>query len=337
VRLAYQWRRDGRAISGATGTSYRATAADIGARITVRITGTAPGYADARQDTDAVGPIAPGRLSPAAPRISGTARVGTTLTGRVDPWGPGTVTLSWQWFRNGSRINGATARTYRLVAADLDRRITVRVTGRAPNFASATRESDPTGRVVAGTLDPTPVPLYSGIARVGEVLTALPREWGPGNVTLSYQWFRSGTDGDVRIDGATRARYRLVAADEGHRLRARVSGTRAGFETVRRSSGWTSEIDPGLLDGSVPTIEGPAVSGKTLTAVPGEWRPDGVKLTYHWYRSGLLMTRVHGDTYDLGEPDVGYTITVHVLGEKAGYLDLVEESEPTDVVVTRER
>jgi hypothetical protein len=34
---------------------------------------------------------------------------------------------------------------------------------------------------------------------------------------------------------------------------------------------------------------------------------------------------------------VGYTITVHVLGEKAGYLDLVEESEPTDVVVTRER
>jgi len=337
VRLVYQWRRDGAPISGATGTSYRATADDIGHLISVRITGTAPGYGRTRQETEAVGPVAPGRLSPRTPTISGTATVGNTLTGDVDPWGPGDVRLSWQWLRDGTAIAKATERTYRLGGDDRAHAITVRVTGRATNFADASRESEPTRAVAAGTLDPTPVPLYSGTAQVGHVLTALPREWGPGTVALTYQWYRSGKDEDTKIEGATKARYRLVAADEGHRLRVRVSGTKAGYTTVRQYSGWTSVVEPGDLDGSVPTITGAAVQGRTLTAKPGEWGPDGVELSYRWYRSGLLITRAEGETYTLSGADVGHTITVRVRGEKDGYRDLVHESAPTDVVVTRER
>lgn len=337
VTLAYQWLRNGRAIGGATGTSYRLAAADIGQRVSVRITGSRQGFESVRQQTEAVGPVVGARLSPATPRISGAARVGRTLTGAVDPWGPGAVNLTWQWYRDEAKIAGASGTTYRLTAAELDHTITVRVRGSATNFQPEVRSSEPSGKVAPGLLDPTPVPLYSGTAQVGQTLTALPREWGPGEVALSYQWYRSGTGGDVKIDGAKQAKYRLVAADAGHRLKVRVSGSKAGFTTVHRYSGWTSEVKPGDLTPGTPKLTGTAVVGRTLTAGPGEWTPDGVTLGYRWYRGGLLVTKATGETYQLSGADVGYRITVRVTGKLAGYHNLTVESAPTAPVVSRER
>ena len=44
MTLGYQWLRNGVAISGATGSTYKLTATDKGKRITVRVTGTKTGY-----------------------------------------------------------------------------------------------------------------------------------------------------------------------------------------------------------------------------------------------------------------------------------------------------
>ncbi|MET0449456.1 MAG: ExeM/NucH family extracellular endonuclease [Aeromicrobium sp.] len=51
--LAYQWNRNGEAIEGATGTSYRLTAADAGSAITVTVTATADGSSPAVVETAA--------------------------------------------------------------------------------------------------------------------------------------------------------------------------------------------------------------------------------------------------------------------------------------------
>jgi len=191
-----------------------------------------------------VGPVVGSRLTAANPWLYGTAQVGKTLAAGVRPWGPGTVTLAWQWYRDGDKIAGATAASYVLVAADAGHTIVVGVSGSAPRFETATRFSEPTGAVGPGVLHPTPVPLYSGVAKVGETLTALPRQWGPGTVTLTYQWYRSSATGDVRIAGATRAKYTLVDADAGYRVKVRVTGSEPGFTTVRVYSAWTSTIRP---------------------------------------------------------------------------------------------
>lgn len=337
VDLAFQWLRDGTAIANATGTSYRAAARDIGHRLTVRITGTRTGFSRLRQETAPVGPILPMRLQPSTPQVSGSARVGRTLTGRVDPWGPGAVALTWQWFRGEAKISGATRDTYRLVPEDAGHTIRARVRGSAANAEPALRFSEPTGVVAPGLLDPTPVPAYSGIAQVGEVVTALPRDWGPGEVSLSYQWYRSGKGGDVKLQGATKQRYRFVAADEGHRVKVRVSGSKVGFETVRQYSAWTSEVTPGDLEPGTPRITGKPLSGLVLTAEPGEWRPEGVGFDYRWYRSGMLITRVTGAEYTLSGADVGFVITVRVTGSKVGYREASVESAPTEPVGARER
>lgn len=254
VALAYQWLRDGAAIPGATDRRHRLSADDIGHEVSVRITGTRAGFETAVQETDPVGPVVGQELSPQTPSVYGWARVGGVLAAGVRPWGPGTVRLAWQWYRDGVKIDGATATTYELVAADLGHTIKARVRGTAKLFEPASRFSRPTAAVVAGTLNPTPVPVYSGVAQVGQTLTALPKRWGPGDVTLSFQWYRSGDHGDVRIKGATRAKYTLVDADAGHRVKVRVTGRKPGYTTVQRYSAWTSTVaSGGTSAGTAPT------------------------------------------------------------------------------------
>lgn len=337
VRLSYQWLRDGVPIEEATGTRRRVTPADIGHHLSVRITGIGKGLAAAGQDTAAVGPILGAKLSPQTPQVSGVAQVGQALTGAVRPWGPGAVRLSWQWYRDDVPIDGATATSYLLAPDDLDHAITVRVRGTSPGFEATSRSSRPTDAVAAGVLSPTPVPAYSGIAAVGRTLTALPRRWGPGTVTLHYQWFRVGAGGEVRIDGATTARYTLVAADAGARLKVQVSGSKPGFATVRTFSALTATVRPGGLSATAVSIHGQPIVGSRLAADPGTWLPQGVRITYRWFRSGAPIRTAVGSEYLLTRADVGSRITVRISGHLDGYRDLAVVSAPTATVLTRAR
>lgn len=66
-------------------------------------------------------------LRTVAPSIGGTARVGRLLTARPGTVRPTPTTVRYRWLRDGAPITGATARTYRLRAADAGHRVAVRV------------------------------------------------------------------------------------------------------------------------------------------------------------------------------------------------------------------
>ena len=85
-----------------------------------------------------------GRLTRHRPSIKGSLHTGRILTARTTSWGPGSVKLSYTWFRGGKRIKGADGRRHRLVRADVGRRIKVVVTGRKASYATATATSRPT-------------------------------------------------------------------------------------------------------------------------------------------------------------------------------------------------
>lgn len=337
VTLSYQWLRDGKAIKKATATSYKVAASDIGHKLRVRVTGRKKGFATATVDTVSVGPVAPGKLSAKTPTITGSARVGRKLTAKVDPWGPGEVKLAWQWYRGDAKIAKATKTTYTLTPDDAGKLIKVRVVGSAEHFDKATKYSEPTGKVAAGGLGPTPTPLYSGTAQVGQKVTALPREWGPGEVELAYQWYRETADGQVKIEGATKVSYVFTPADLGTRARVRVTGSKPGYETTSKLSGWTAEVAPGTLEPAKPVVSGLPVSGRTLTVDPGEWGPGEVEFSYRWYRDDLVLSREMESTLLLSGADVGHTITVRVRGELDGYESATLASSPTDPVLARER
>jgi hypothetical protein len=106
------------------------------------------------------------------PEITGTPRVGQTLTAQEGNWsGTAPITYAFQWLRcdaqgaNCATIPGATAKTYVVTAADLGRRLRVRVTARN-TAGSANATSNPTVAVTAAAPPPPPggsVPIESVI------------------------------------------------------------------------------------------------------------------------------------------------------------------------------
>jgi hypothetical protein len=75
-------------------------------------------------------------VNTAAPAVTGTATVGSTLTCTNGTWSYVPTTYTYQWLRGGAQIAGATFSTYVLVAADSGRSVLCQVT--ATNTAGST-------------------------------------------------------------------------------------------------------------------------------------------------------------------------------------------------------
>lgn len=140
----YQWQRCDSAgggcqpiASGATGTRYTVTTADVGHRITVVVTATnaaGSGTATSRP-TDSVKASGTAPANTSAPLVSGTFKEGSTLTVANGAWsGSPAPTFTYQWQRcdatGGGCVDlpGATATTYKAVAADTGNTLRVKVT-----------------------------------------------------------------------------------------------------------------------------------------------------------------------------------------------------------------
>ncbi|PPF35142.1 hypothetical protein C5C10_08050 [Rathayibacter sp. AY1A3] len=237
VALAYQWRANGTAISGATGTTYRPVAADAGRVITVAVTGSKSGYVSTTRVSSRTAAVTGGAITAATPTIGGTAKVGSTLTAKPGTWGPSPVALAYQWKANGTALSGATSATYTPTGATLGKTITVTVTGSKSGFTAVTKTSAKTSAVVAGTLSAA-TPAITGTAKVGSTLTAKPGTWGPSPVALTYQWKANGT----AISGATSATYKPTSATVGKKITVTVTGKKADYTTATRTSAATAAV-----------------------------------------------------------------------------------------------
>jgi hypothetical protein len=147
ISYAFRWVRcgpggglpDGRdciSISGANGSSYVLTAADVGFRMRVRVTAS---NSDGSQTVASnptgtvVGP--PVVVSP--PNVRGSVLVGSVVTADPGRWtGRQPIAFSYQWLRCNSAggecaaIAGATGRTYRVTTSDVGRKLRFNVTAR---------------------------------------------------------------------------------------------------------------------------------------------------------------------------------------------------------------
>ena len=164
-----------------------------------------------------------------APTISGTARVGETLTasatGIADSDGLTNVTFTYQWLADDTDITDATGATYTLVAADAGKAIKVQVSFTDDAGNAETLTSGASAAVTAANNPATGAPTISGTARVGETLTAsttgIADTDGLTNATFTYQWLADDAD----IADATGSTYTLVAADAGKAIKVQVSFT----------------------------------------------------------------------------------------------------------------
>lgn len=158
--------------------------------------------------------------------ITGSVRVGKTLTAKTSSWANG-ASLSYQWRASGKAIKGATKRTLRLTNKLRGKKLTVVVTSRLAGHTDATKTAAAKKwRVVRGKVSIT------GKKRVGARLTAKTSGWGPKGTKLSYRWFANGK----AIKGATKKRLTLKKSQRGKRVTVRVTGKQKGFVSAKRTS-----------------------------------------------------------------------------------------------------
>ena len=172
----YRWLRNASGIGGATAATYKPTAADVGAKLTVEVTVVRAGYTKAVRTSGPSATVLAGTFTnTVAPKVSGTAKVGYALTAVNGTWSPTPTGYGYRWLRNGSGIGGATAATYKPTAADVGTKLTVEVTVVRAGYTKTVRTSGPSPTVLAGTFANTVAPKVSGTAKVGYTLGRI--EW----------------------------------------------------------------------------------------------------------------------------------------------------------------
>ena len=189
-----------------------------------------------------------------APTISGTARVGETLTastaGVADANGTTKAqngesghAWTWQWARvddgNETDIPDATSDSYTLVEADAGRTVKVKV-GFADDLGydegPLVSEAYPSAGTVAEADGAMGRPAITGMTIVGQTLSATADGISDPNGTTkaqngepgyawTWQWVRVDGGNKTDIPGATSETYTLVAEDEGKRVKVKVEFT----------------------------------------------------------------------------------------------------------------
>jgi hypothetical protein len=173
IAYAYQWQRCASnggscvSIAGATKDTYVLTSADVGHTLRLLLTASNAGGTGQASSAATAFVVVGAPVNTVAPKLSGTAAQGQTLTTTNGTWSGGApITYTYSWLRcdtsenNCSTISGAAAVAYALTSADVGHDVVALVT--ATNSVGFARvNSNAIGPVVApsttaATTTPTP-------------------------------------------------------------------------------------------------------------------------------------------------------------------------------------
>lgn len=178
----------------------------------------------------------------------------------------------------------------------------------------------------AAPIDPAPAPTLTGDLRPGTNLTIVPGEWASGT-TLTYEWLLDG----VKEPGANGPVWTVRTQDVDVVFQAAVTGTKAGFDDVRKVSAPVTIIGEQQVLRPTPTVTGTPRFGSTLTATPGTW-DGGTQQAFAWLRDGSPIADATGTTYTPTVADVGRPLAFRVTSTRFGYSKVVSTSAATAAV-----
>jgi hypothetical protein len=261
--LSYQWRRNGITIPGATTTSYSATQSGD---YTVVITDANSCTAESNSITVTITPQPSGDIS-----ASGSTTVCTG--GSVSLSTPVQTGITYQWYRNGIIINGATSATY---SAAQTGTYTVQFTA-APGCSSTSNGIDvnvitaPTANITASGS----TTICQGSSSILTVTT---------QVGVSIQWQLN----TINIPGATSSTYTATQAGTYRAVVSAGAGCSANSNTITLTvvAGPTASI---TSSGNTQVCAGTPVS-LTAGTVAGA--------TYQWQNSGVAIPGATSTSYN---------------------------------------
>lgn len=255
--LAYQWKRDGASIAGATSSTYSIAStavSDNGARYSVTVTNSA-GSVTSNEAVLTVSAAAVALTITTQP-ASVTVAAGQPATFTVVA--AGTAPLTYQWKRNGADIAGANAATYTIASTttgDNAAQFTVTVGNAAGSVTSSAATLTVTQPTALGT--PTLLDTRGGV--VGRVRVVSDNA---GNATVV--WNQNVAQGSFADQGIWARRYSVSTGSWG--AEERVDGGAAGSKF-----GPAVAVDAATGDVVVVWSEAAGVAFARFTALTGVW------------------------------------------------------------------
>ncbi|WP_127091968.1 cadherin-like domain-containing protein [Aquabacter cavernae] len=254
---AYQWQRlDGGTwvdITGATGTTYTLTQAEVGHQVRAELRYT-DGQGTAETVTSsAISPVSNVNDAPTGGvAVTGTAvRDGVlTLANTITDADGLTGSFAYQWQRFDGvawvDIGGATGATYALTQADVGHQVRAQISYTDGLGTAETVTSAATASVAHLNTAPTGTVSVTGAATAGALLTATNTVADEDGLPSSpvYQWQRQVGGTWVDIAGAIGATYSLTQADIGHQVRAALRYTDAMGAAEAVASAPTGAVAP---------------------------------------------------------------------------------------------
>ena len=300
--FTYQWKRNG-VVVGTNAATYpitNATTADAG-QYTVLVTNAAGSVlSDIGTLTIDTSPLAP---SITAQPQSATVTTGQSVSFTVSA--SGSAPITYQWFKGGNTIPGATSATYPIASAQLFDAANYSVVvsnsiGSVPsNVVTLAVSSFPVAPVI--TLQPQSLTVAQGADASFTVAVT-------GSVPV-VQWMKNG----INIAGATGATYTVTAAQLTDAANYSVSIANAAGSVISNAATLTVNTFPvaptitSQPQSSQTVVQGGAVS---FTAVAAGTGPLG----YQWQKNGISIPNALGPSYALNNAQfvdaANYTVVV---------------------------
>lgn len=152
---AYQWKRDGVAISGETTNQHTVVAADQAHTLTCTVTATNPQGSTPATSAGTAVPLPAPPANTVAPAVSGSTATGGVLSCTTGTWSGSPTGYAYQWRRSGTNISGQTTSSYTILAGDAGLSLDCTVTATNPNGSASANSNAVTAD--AAQLPLTPV------------------------------------------------------------------------------------------------------------------------------------------------------------------------------------
>ncbi len=182
-------------------------------------------------------------------------------------------------------------------------------------------------RVVA----PTTAPAIVGTPAVGAPLEVVPGAWTPAPTSVTVRWLADG----AAIPGATAPSYVPTPDVKGKALTAEVTAQLDGYAAGQAVLA-TAPVAPGVFQRTaVPTIQGVAEVGQTLTLTPASWAPQPAKVKTQWYADGVALEGATGASLVLTRDHIDRRISARVKASASGYRKSSSNAPETTPVLAK--
>jgi hypothetical protein len=315
---AYQWKKNGTNIGGATSSTYSSSALANGDLITLQLTSNAQCANPASVTSTGVTMTVNSAVTPSVSIASGSGTTicsGQNVTFTATPTNGGT-TPAYQWKKNGSAINGATSSTYSTTTLANGDVITVDLTSNAACASPTTTGSNSLTMSVGAAVTPTVSIASNGGTSVcsgqNVTFTATPTN---GGTTPAYQWYKNGTS----VGGATSATYSTTGLANGDVITVSMTSNAncASPASVNSNALTMSVVTNGTPSVTIASNSGNNIcSGQnvTLTATPVN---GGASPAYQWKKNGSNINGATSATYSTTGLVSGDVITVQLTSNSA--------------------